>query len=344
MLSQSHRLPARPCPSGRRAAGGLRRPEGLLAMTLFFISSVAFAETPKIPETLYQAMQKNAENAIAAGDKKEADFWMARYLGLSSTDPGSGHSSNDLDMLIKKRKLAPKGFISSDWDKDFIEWFEKSIYPRWGADENKIRTKQHSFVVAETRYQEKYFVTVVAYPELELWHVVENGLVSRPLLLVMGSFSERPTLFFGKIFKGAPSFQFNPLFLDTKKRSLHYVWKPEFYDLDQDGIPEVWVRFNISWGNGFSQILDIYRIHNDSELVLLKRFQSGDEGFVRRLSDGQVELGSAFGSQKIQSRLSNDRHHLETWQYQKGEFKKISEQDVPFLLKSSDWKNYFLKN
>ena len=94
----------------------------------------------------------------------------------------------------------------------------------------------------------------------------------------------------------------------------------------------------------FRSILEIYRIQNDNELVLLKRFRSGDEGFARRLADGSVELGAAFDSHKTKSRLNDDKHHLETWQYENGEFKKISEKDIPLLFKSGDWKKYFLES
>ena len=315
---------------------------GTIGLFLLFYSHSALADTAKVPETLYQAIQQNAVRALASGDKKEADFWMARYLGLSSVDPATGHSMKDLETLLKNRKLAPKAFVSGDWDEGFVDWFEKGLYPRWGVDEKKVRIKYRTFEIAQNRFQDRYFATIVASPELELWHVVENGLVSRPLLLLMGSASERPTLFFGKLFKGASSSQFSPLYLNTKKRPLHYVWKPEFNDLDGDGLPEVWVRFNLAWGNGFVQVLEIYRIQNDRELVLLKRFQSGEEGFALRLLDGTVEVGSAFDSHKTRSRLRYDSHRIETWNYEGGEFQKKTERRTPLILKTDEWKKYFL--
>jgi hypothetical protein len=310
----------------------------------FLISSETFAETPKIPDSVFQELLKKADMALSMGDKKKADLWIARYLGFSAMDPTSGRSSRDLEKLLKKRKLIPKAFISGEWDKGFIDWFEKSLYSRWGTDEKKMRVRQGSFQITENSYQDKYFAMIVAYPKLELWHAVENSFVSRPLLLPMGSALDRPMLFFGKIINGFPSSQFISLYLDTEKKSLHYVWKPEFYDLDHDGIPEVWVRFSIARDDGFCQILDIYHIQNENELVPLKRFRSGDDGLARRLEDDRVELGTAFCSQKIKSRFNNDQHHLETWQYKNGNFEKIYEKDVPLIFKSHDWKNYFLEN
>ena len=314
---------------------------GRLLVLFFLCFPFSFPASAEISKTLYQKIHKSAEEAVDRGDKKQAHFWMARYLGLSLMHPVSGGSSKDLEGLVKKMTLSPKGFISAQWGKDFIDWFETGIYSRWGVDEKKVRAKHRSFEIAQNRYEEKYFVTITACPEIEFWHTVEDGLLSRPLLLPMGSASDRPTLFFGKIFKGFSSLQFNSLHLNTQKKSLHYVWQPEFYDLDKDGIPEVWIRFNIAWGNGFLQILEIYRIQNDSELVLLKHFQSGEEGVARRLDNGDVELGTAFSSQKTNARFSNHQHRLEVWQYTQGAFEKISEKTIPSLFQSSEWKNYF---
>ena len=315
---------------------------GTIVLLLFFFSRSVLADSPSVPETLYQAIQDNALRALDSGDKKEADFWMARYLGLSAVDPASGHSLKELEGLLKKRKLAPKAFVSGDWAESFVDWFETGLYPRWGIDEKKVRVKYRTFEITENRFEDKYFATIVASPELELWHVVKNGLVSKPLVLLMGSASDRPTLFFGKLFKGASSFEFSPFYLYTKKRSLHHVWKPEFNDIDGDGLPEVWVRFNLAWGNGFEQVLEVYRIQNDRELVLIQRFQSGHEGFARHLSDGTVEIGSAFNSRKTGSRLDYDNHRIETWAYEGVHFKKKEERETPLVLKTDEWKKYFL--
>ena len=264
--------------------------------------------------------------------RKRTDFFLARYLGLSAVENQGTHGLQDLEALLKKRRLSPKAFIPGDWDKDFLEWFEKGPYARWGVPESRVREKARSFEIHNAVSGEKYFITFVAYPEMELWYLLENGLSTRRLVLVMGSASDRPTVFFGRTFKSKSSFQFSPLYVDTKKRSLHYVWKPEFFDLDKDGVPEVWLRYNIAWGNGYSQVLECYRIQNDSELSLLKRFQSGPGGVARRLPDGDVELGSDAGEQT----------HFETWKYSDAIFKKIFEEDRPSVVRTPAWRDYFL--
>ena len=303
----------------------------------------AYAEPIQSSDVRFKELYSKAQSSLSPNDKKKFDFYIARYLGLASLENPPVHRTKDLETLIQKRKLAPKAFVPSTWDPAFIEWFVKGLYARWAVPDERVREKARSFEIANAAYQDQYFVTVVAYPELELWHVVENGLVTRPLWMLMGSASDKPVLFFGKIFKGFSSFQFHPLYLDTRKRQLLYVWKPEFYDLDQDGVPEVWIRYDLSRGNGFSGVLEIYRIKNESELVLMKRFQGGDESVARRLPDGTVELASGAGSHEGFSRLNYDVHRFERWEYHDGEFHQISKEDKPFLLSSPAWKEYFLE-
>ena len=295
--------------------------------------SPARADNAKVPESVFQEILKKAGDAVAKNERKQADFYLARYLGLAARENTGAHGVQDLDELIKKRRLAPKAFIPGDWDKDFIDWFERELYPRWGVEKGRVREKARSFEIGTTAYGDKYFVTVVAYPEMELWYLLENGLGTRRLVLAMGSVSDRPTVFFGKTLKNRAPFQSSPLTLDTKKRSLHYLWKPRFFDLDQDGVPEVWLRYNLAWGNGFSQVLECYRIQNDSELSLFRRFQSDFNGIARAMPDGRVEVGATAG----------EGYHFVTWKYDKGAFQKDSEEDRPFLLKSALWKEYFLE-
>jgi hypothetical protein len=127
------------------------------------------------------------------------------------------------------------------------------------------------------------------------------------------------------------------LYLDTQKRTLHHVWKPDFFDLDGDNVPEIWIRYNISWGNGFSQILEVYRIKDERELILVKRFQQDREGFARRLPDGNVETGRRSSHSTAMTAVSEEKQYVETWNYDSGEFKKISEKEVPFILTTPGW-------
>lgn len=315
-----------------------------LGLVVFLSDSVDLqAASVDIAGSVFQRLLDSADKALTKGDKKAADFYMARYLGLGTRTSLSDHGADRLTSLLKKRKLSPKAFVPVEWDKDFIDWFEKGTYRRWGVEDPRVREKARTFEISNASYKDRFFVTIVASPELQLWHVVKNGIVERPLLIPMGSFPDKPALFFGKLFKGVSSAQFNVLYLETRKRALHYVWKPIFYDVDKDGLPEVWIRYNLAWGNGFLQVLDVYRIKNESELVLLKRFDAGEEGAARLLPDGEVLIATTDMGPMAHAPSQRDRHHVETWTFKEGSFQKVSEKDVPYLYIGGGWRDHFLE-
>ena len=310
------------------------RPRKSAAFVLLFVLAAPPVLSAE-PLTGPSELLKKADEALDRADRKKADFYVARYLGVCATAETGACRDEALEPILKKRELEPKAFVPADWDPAFLDWFEKSIRARWGVEPERVRERGRSFEIAQSLYRDKYFVTVVAYPVLELWHAVKDGVISRPMALPMGSFHDRPTLFFGKMMKGA-SFQSHPLFLDTQKRTLHAVWKPEFFDLDRNGEPEVWVRFNLAWGNGFAQMLDVYTIEEEKELKLLHRFQGTNDGFARRLEDGSVEVSSSV-------RTAPNTQRVETWRFENGKFKKTAEKQVPSILRSSEWRSIYLE-
>ncbi len=310
-------------------------------LPLFFLCISTFAlaaDTP--PKSADDIFLTNAEQSLAAHNPKSADFWAARFLGLSVKDPKVSQDSERFQAFLNGRRLEPKAFLAGDLDKDFLDWFVKASYGRWGAADDRVRPKHRSCEIASTVWKDKYFATVVAYPQLEAWYLMRNGAAERRILLAMGSASDAPQVFFGQIFKGRPSVGTKPLAFENGLRSLHYVWKPEFYDLDGDGRPELWLRYDLAWGNGFAQVLSIYRITDDSRLVMMKRFTGENEGVARRLPDGTVETATGVGSAIGMPRFSLDSHRIETWKYQKGEFKKTGEKTVPHIYRSAAWKEF----
>jgi hypothetical protein len=295
------------------------------------------------PEDFQKLIERSAK-AVADGDKKAADFLMTRYIGLASQDSSGRYGLHDLEALLNLRGLPPRAFLPADWDPEFLRWFETSLYKRWGAEEARVRSEERSFEIGHALERGRYFLTVVAYPQIETWHLLEHGVTTRRLVLFLGSNDrhERPSMVFGRLLRGKPSFQFNVHYLSTHNRPLHHVWTPEFYDLDGDRIPEVWLRYNIVRGNGFAQVLEVHRIHDESSLKLIRRFQ-GDNGVARRMADGKVETAQALDSKKTGVPFAYDTHHFETWAFEKGQFKPAETFDKPFQFRDLRWKDYFLE-
>ncbi len=294
-------------------------------LLLLFSAAPAFSADELSDKAL---LLKKADEALARSDRKTADFYAARYLGVCAREDAAACPAETLELFIKKRRFEPKGFLPEGWDPAFIKWFEQSVRERWGVPSDRVREKARSFEITQNTYKDKYFVTVAAYPELEQWYVLKDGLISKPILLAMGAFRDHPTLFFGRTLKGTAT-QSSPTFLDTQKRKLHYLWKPEFFDVDGDGTPEVWVRFNLAWGNGFSQVLEVYKIRESGKLELFHHFQGEPNGHAYRLENGSVEIGGV-------PRSSPNLYHHETWVFKNKEFKKSAQKDVP-LSKKQDF-------
>ena len=316
-----------------------------LARSLFFlflllVSEKCLAQT-QTPDSVFASLYQKASEAIDAWDMKNADFYLARYLGLAARNPGAKKSREDLGPLVQKRKLDPKAFLPGDFDKDFLQWFEKGCDARWGAEEKRAREKYRSVEIENGVSDSHYFATVVMTPELQSWYVVGQNRAPTPMTLAMGSASEKPLVFCGKVFKSAPPSQYYPLSIQTQKHAVHYLWKPEFYDLDRDGVPELWLRYNLAWGNGFAQVLGIYKIDDQNKLVLFKEFRGEHEGIARRLGNDKVEVAMGFGSRSSLPPMDYDRHRLEVWKFTKGEFHKVFEKNIPHILKGPAWKKFY---
>lgn len=320
-----------------------RRSAAARLVLFSLILSVSAPEGLSAEQASSPSLLAQSAAAYKKGSKKRSDFLAARYLGLCHRDE-TACDPLEWESFVKERKWTPKAFVSSSWDPGFLEWFEKSIRDRWGVEAERVREKYRSFEIAQETYDKKYFVTAVAYPDLELWYTLEKGIVAKPLVLAMGSAKDRPTIYFGRTFKGAASMQFTPLTLRTQNRQLHYFYRPLFRDIDSDGIPEVWLRYNLSWGNGFSQFLEVYRIKDDRELVFLHRFEGLEEGYARLLDDGRVETARGVSSKGSSARADLDQSRVSLWRYQDGAFVQDAEdRTAPLAPLTPGWADIYLE-
>jgi hypothetical protein len=300
---------------------------------LFFLSFSC--ELLADPEAL-----KNAERFVGDRDKSRVDFYLARCL---STMPENSTDQDRADLLalIKKRKLNPVAFIPFEYDEEFLEWFERSANARWNASPSHFDEALGTVEIQSAEFG-GYALTLVAYPEIQSWYLTdESQAPAKPMVLALGHWKKKPFLILVKQDAAAPR-TYRPVNLNTQGRALHAVWKPEFEDLDGDGKPEVWIRYNLAWGNGFSQVLDIFKLDPATGLKLYKHFLAENEGVARRLEGNRIELGSAFGSRADFSRREFDKYHFKVFEFKEGKFKKVDAYDLPHILKSKEWKKYYL--
>jgi hypothetical protein len=215
--------------------------------------------------------------------------------------------------------------------------------PLWAQPDDRVRDKHGSVEVRNVR-SGKLFAVVTAYPKIESWFTAgEAAGEPRRLLMAVGSSAKgsRAALIAGTLVEGRGPVSLPPVEFNTQSHALQYVWEPRFEDLDGDGSPEIWLRYNLTWGNGFAQFLDVYRVEAD-KLSLVKRFEGMNEGIARRVGPGRVETARGEGKGGL-SHFEYDAHRFETWEFKNKEFVKTSENRKPHVLRSAAWKEYVVE-
>ena len=240
-----------------------------------------------------------------------------------------------------RKDLVPTAFLSGKYSDDFIEFFIMGPCSLWDIPDEGIKEDGFEFSVRGDSDKD-YFAEIIVSPRLESWSILKknNSVAVIPLV----SSEKAPFIVSGRLKDDKPIKHFTKYNIDVDGHFLQYIWPIEFHDLNGDGIPEIWVRYNMAWGDGFSQRLDIYQIKDDKELILLKRFEGNAEGIARRLKNGIIEVGEGFTNKEATGHLGYDQIHIQTFEYKNGVFTKISEKDIPHMLWSKDWTGYYFDN
>ena len=300
-------------------------------VVLVGISFLAQAADPASPSL------EAASAALVRSQKKIADFWLARHL---SAAPVRGNAIGPgLERILLKRALDPAALLPASLDGEFLDWFEATSQAQWNVEISRTREKYGSVELRHAATKTFHF-TIVAYPELQDWFTT-GGEQSRRLLMVLTRADEPVKLFSSRHLSGVSTQAFKPIPLEKKGRRLHAIWPLEFHDADGDGSDELWLRYNLISGNGYNQVLCVYKLDIEKGPTLLRRFDAGPEGTARRLENGDVETGHAEGSTKLLSRSEFDNYRFEKFRYKKNDFSQISSRVEPNILKSKRWKELY---
>ena len=260
-------------------------------------------------------------------EDQSSDFYIAKRLAMAYAGDKINEGLKELEPLLSTRGLAPVSFISGNFDENFLNWFFVGTYAMWNVSDTAINELNNSFTIIDSN-QGDYSAFIVASPYVEGWAVI-GGKDEFNGILILG---KNPKILF-KNQKESTSFSIDI----NSENGLQYVWPIEFYDIDKDGVPEIWIRYNNAWADGFSQELSVYKIQNN-QLKFLKQFSGTAEGLARRLSNGRVEVANGFGES---GHLGFDKYKLQTWEYKNGDFVKISEKTIPHVLLGKDWIEYY---
>ncbi|MDD4201886.1 MAG: hypothetical protein PHQ52_00275 [Candidatus Omnitrophica bacterium] len=284
---------------------------------------------------LLGSLYKQAQTAIEKGDQGESDFFLARYLGLVTTENTTKNYTDLYPLFDTHKQLNAFTVINGEFQKEFIDWFIFAGYSMW-AGQTIIQTKDGALEVTNN-LNDNFYVGVFGYPYLEKGSIV--GGTSNSGEVVVMTLMRKPFLVLGKIKEKE-----NPLdnasdFPIEVRTVIQYIWQPEFYDIDKDGEDEIFIRYNKSWATGFSQVLDIYKIKED-DLILWERFEGLAEGIAMRAGD-KIIVGEGF-SDTGNGHMGYEKTHIEEFEYKEDKWIRTKASDQPHILLNEEWKTFYL--
>src|SRR5665811_1745292 len=131
--------------------------KALLIVLLIFSAFPVFAAGVSIDKQL-DGIYGKAEAAVAKRDYKNADFWIARYLGLSEVDEKTKKGFKDMIPLFDKMqdRLKATAFISGRFHESFLEFFFRGNRTMWAVPDNNIKEGNVFLVRSNIDQQGKY--------------------------------------------------------------------------------------------------------------------------------------------------------------------------------------------
>ena len=276
---------------------------------------------------------------IRVSVKDNKDFKLTIQLAKYFREDNMSDGLKNLEPELQEYLTAPSAFISGKFDTSFIDWFITSTYAMWDVPDDKINEEDCSFEIVNNE-NDKYAVFIFAYPYIEGWTFIDGDNIFNAAL-VLGSSEKKPVMILKNIEQ--PDLKPYAIKLETGNHPLHYIWAPEFFDLDGDKEPEILIRYNLAWADGFSQELAIYKIANN-ELSLMKRFSGETGGIARKLNNGDIEIGEGMMGEEGEGHLEFSKFKLTTWEFKDGDFRKKSEKIIPHILLSNKWSDYYEDN
>ena len=271
---------------------------------------------------------KKSQKYFSQGKSVEADFYLALHLQKEFSDP-----QRQIPNLFKKldqRKILSLYFIDGRYSDNFFGHFFGASLFQW-----KFNFDDRNLVILTEHGEDKdtnLYAVVWGQPELTKWTVVKKNHNQNSYLLGyrmahvnVGQYNAER--------KSIPCGSFKIRGLLTK------VYKPKFFDLDDDGLPELLLKYNQAVGDGYIQNLRVYKSSNGKDFCerkLIKEF-SGRNGFI--LNSGKLfKVGTQKLGKETESWLGASTHQVKELHYNGNTEKVLNTGIVKNVLWKSDSK------
>jgi len=286
----------------------------VLFINLLVALAVYSANAQTNPNDKYLIIAK--ENYI---NKKytKGDFYVARYLG----NPNS--NANKILNIIKYKNPKPTSFLSGFYSDEFFKFFFSSSAYQWGSNKAK-----DGYIIAKANDYKNYFIIVLGKPYIETWSIIGNNRTGQVGHTVGMSEAK---IKIGRLNKKGKMENFCVDF--TIKGPIQYFYNPKFIDTNGDGAKELHLRYNVTLGDSYLQVLEVFKTQSNKEnycfLTKPKIFEARN-GYTF-YKDGYFHISKQKNA-KGESPLNASRQLKQIFTSQ-GEL--IKEENLPNFLRTS---------
>ena len=177
------------------------------------------------------------------------DFYIARYLG----NPNS--NANNILKVIKYKNPKPTSFLSGFYSDEFFKFFFSRSAYQWGSNRSK-----DGYIIAKANDYKNYFIIVLGKPYIETWSIIGNDRTGQVGHTVGMSEAK---IKIGRLNKDGKMESFCVDF--TMRGPIQYFYNPKFIDSNNDGSKELHLRYNVTLGDSYLQVLEVYKTQSNQE-------------------------------------------------------------------------------
>ena len=243
-------------------------------LKVFCVSFINLLVALAVPAA--NASPSNPENLLAQSSVEyknskfyKSDYLIAKYLG--SKNPNIRNVINTI--YKRKRKQTPTSFIDGEYSNEFLQFFFTRPLHQWGSQKND----DDDNILVKINGNKNHYVSVWGKPYIETWYILAKGK-EKQIAYIIGMHNAKIRI--GKIhetdrlLKPCDTFDING--------PIQYFYEPIFKDINNNGIKELLLRYNVTIADGYVQILDIFvpRVENNYCHLSHKKSYSGRNGFT----------------------------------------------------------------
>ena len=311
--------------------------KNLITILIFFITAPGvFSQSNESP---YSKLLTLADSCLTENKSEMAAYFITRYAALVLANEPEGEGLDKLDPLLHKLGLKPTAFISGFYSPEFLDWYIRGTYYMWNTRDEYTNSKEGSSIVTLS-HNSTIYVGIKAFPSISQISIIggKQHDVSSTYFHSASSV-KNPVLVAG--FIGSDDAQIIEVPIKNNCDGYQYFWEPEIIDLDEDGEPEILIRYNIALINGFTQKLDVFQLKN-KKIKLVDSLLGPVEGLARWVGENKFQQGRSIPSRPDLGHLGYDQTEIHDYIFSNGKFVSTgTKKTVPNILLSDAFIEYY---